>query len=346
MCNTLNMDTRTDIHRPSAIIPSDYQYVAIWTMNIQGIGDCEFIRQERKIAKAHMDRTKGEVRHYSHGSCGICGNVQAIYLVLFYHEKSNEYIVVGVDCAQKLEMEADFEGVTRFKKLCADAREQVAGKRKAIALLSDAGLIDAWEVYTTPWPVHTADCKSAGQNQYGDDNGIEFKCVCGLDERVREHDQYEERTIRDIVGKLIKYGNISDAQKVFVGKLLGNIVRRPIIKAQRAAEHEAAGPVPVGRVIISGTVTYTKEVERPVYGFSRWDSGSGYETVTKLIIRLDNGSKVYGSRFANLEKGDRVTFKATVKVSPTDTKFGFYSRPTTDVMSAADKKFVKTVAWG
>jgi hypothetical protein len=47
----------------------------------------------------------------------------------------------------------------------------------------------------------------------------------------------------------------------------------------------------------------------------------------KLLIRLDNGGKVYGSRFANLEKGDRIRFTATFEQSKDDTKFGFYSRP-------------------
>ncbi len=132
----MDTNTRTDIHRPSAIVPDDYQYVAVWTMNIQGIGDCEFIRQEREISKAHMARTAGRLVHNSHGSCGICGNQLAIYLVLFYHAKSNEYIVVGVNCAQKLDMGCDFKAVELFKHRCADAREQQAGKRKAIALLS------------------------------------------------------------------------------------------------------------------------------------------------------------------------------------------------------------------
>jgi len=57
------MKERNDIHRPSEIIPSDYQYVAVWTMNIQGMGDAEFIRREREIVKAHMERTGGKLVH-------------------------------------------------------------------------------------------------------------------------------------------------------------------------------------------------------------------------------------------------------------------------------------------
>jgi hypothetical protein len=351
---------RKDIHRPSEIIPSDYDYVAVWTMNIQGFSEAEFIIKERAICKAHMEHTGGTLRHYSNGSCGICGNVQAIYLVLFHHAKSNEYIVVGVNCAQKLEMGFDFKAMEMFKRRCADAREQQAGKRKAIALLSDAGLIDAWEVYDEKYPNHTDDCKAAGRNQFGDDNGVENACTCDIEGRVKAYGKWEERTIRDIVGKLVKFGNISEKQNAFVRSLIEKIAQRPIVEAQRQAEKDAAGPVPVGRVTMSGVVVGMQRVA--VQSFSYGDDG----VRTKLVIKLDNGSKVYGNRFANLEKGDKVEFTATVEATKDDPKFGFYSRakqmPTAEeiAQAEADKaakkeavkanretaKFMKIIAWG
>lgn len=91
---------RTDIHTPSQIIPSDYNEIAVWTMNIHGIGDAQFLLQERETIRRHMASTGGTYAHVdTTGSCQVCGNVQAIYLVLFYHEKSNTYIRVGMDCA-------------------------------------------------------------------------------------------------------------------------------------------------------------------------------------------------------------------------------------------------------
>src|SRR5208337_106414 len=304
---------------------ADYEYVAVWTMNIQGLGDCLFIRQEREICKAHMARTGGQVRHYSSGSCGICGNQLAIYLALFYHAKTNEYITVGVDCAQKLDMCGDFKAVELFKRRCADAREQQAGKRKAIALLGDAGLMDAWEVFTAEYPKHAEGCgvqhpAHAQEDYIGQE--VPGTCTCGVRKLIRDtFEAYEETTIRDIVGKLVKYGNISDNQKAFVSKLLGNIARRPIIEAQRKAEHEAAAPVQSGRLEVTGTVLAMKEVE--AYQVSRYSP----ETAWKLLIRLDDGSKVWGSRFANLNKGDRIRFTATFEPSKDDPKFGFYKRP-------------------
>lgn len=343
---------RADIHRPSVLNPADYEEVGIWTMNIQGFGDAQFILQERERIKAHMAKTGGNIRHFSNGACDICGNQLAIYLVLFYHEKSNAYITVGVDCAVKLSIAFDSRGMSIFKKKLADAREAQAGKRKAIAILSDNGVIDAWEIYSTPYPQHLDTCKAAGRNQFGDDNGVENPCTCGREGRAKDYDQFPERTIRDIVGKLVKYGNISPKQSGFVASLLKQIIERPIREAQRQAEKDAAGPVPTGRVTMRGEVVGMKEVEYE----PRYYGDSGIST--KLIIRLENGSKVFGSRFNNYKKGDQVFFTATVTASKDDAKFGFYKRPVlaktaeeiaAEVVArkqaAADAKFIKTVAW-
>lgn len=278
---------RTDIHRPSEIIAADYSYVAVWTMNIQDLGDAEFILREREIAKSHMARTGGQLQHFGNGSCSVCGNVLAIYLVLFYHAKTNTYITVGVDCAAKLDMGFDADAMKLFKRNVSNAREAQAGKRKAIAILSDLNLIDAWEI----------------SENYDTDTA-----------------KYEELTIRDIVCKLVKYGSISEKQSAFVAKLLTKIQQRPIIEAQRQAEREAAGPVPVGRVRMEGEVLSVKTVERNTYYYG--DSGLD----TKVLIKLANGSKVYGNRFANIERGDKIVFVATVEASKDDVKFGFFKR--------------------
>jgi hypothetical protein len=50
-------------------------------------------------------------------------------------------------------------------------------------------------------------------------------------------------------------------------------------------------------------------------------------TVYNLVICLDDGSKVWGRRFANLCKGDHVRFTAEVTPSRRDPTFGFYRRP-------------------
>jgi hypothetical protein len=174
----------------------------------------------------------------------------------------NTYIRVGVNCAQKLEMSLDVAAMNMFRRRLADAREAQAGKRKAIAILSDSNLIGAWEVYDAPFPTHSTECKAAGVDSFGDDNGVNHACTCDRDARWDAYNKWEERTIRDIVGKLVKYGSISEKQAQFISSLLSKIVERPIVEAQRQAEKDAAGPVPTGRVQMTGTVISVKQVER------------------------------------------------------------------------------------
>ena len=87
---------RTDTHRPSAIIPDDYEFVACECTKIEGLGDCLFIQQQREMIKAHMTRTGGTYSRHEHGgNCHICGSVNLIYSILYFHAPSNSYIRLG-----------------------------------------------------------------------------------------------------------------------------------------------------------------------------------------------------------------------------------------------------------
>jgi hypothetical protein len=308
---------RTDEHRPSAIIPEDYEFVSFDYFGGSDLGAIMALLSQREIFRAHMARTGGTYAvHQNSGSCHICG-ANALYICRWYHAKSNTYIETGEDCARKLDM--SYGDMNAFRRVVADAREAQAGKKKAIALLADAGLARVWDLYIAQYPQHAAECPAAGRDQYGDDNGATHACACDVEARRREWDHYEERTIRDIVGKLVKYGSISPAQIGFITKLLGKIEQRPIIEAQRAAEREAAAPVPTGRVRITGVVVGRKVVE------DQYDRFSGERTC--IIVKDTTGFKVYGSQFALAQVGDAVDFTATLTPSKDDPKFGFFKRP-------------------
>lgn len=311
---------RTDIHRPSTIIPSDYSYVGIEFMKIESFGDCSTIDAARAIIKAHMTSTGGTYSNHEHGgSCHVCG-ASCVYTVLFYHAKSNSYIRTGNDCAQKLDLAFDENAFKRFVEGVKGAREAQAGKKKAQAILADLGLSAAWDVYIAKYPDHTESCPVIGQDVNGDDNGAFNACTCDQITRYRAFDQFEERTIRDIVGKLVKYGSVSEKASGFIRSLLGKIDNRAALAAQRAAENESAAPAPTGRVIITGRVLALKTQDRPTY----YHGDSGVDT--KVLIQDLSGFKVWGNRFINVEKGDLVTFTATITPSDKDTKFGFFAR--------------------
>lgn len=216
---------RTDIHRPSVIIPSDYDYVAMECVKIEGDGDAAFIIAERERIQRHMERTGGTYSHHAHGgNCHVCG-AHAIYTALFHHKPTNVYVRTGTECADKMEWDSG-EGEA-FRQKVKHAMERRAGKEKARAILVSAGLSVAWDIY------------------------------CATE--TSQH--REEGIVADIVGKLVQYGSISEKQEAFLRKLVDTIARRAEIEAQRKAESEAAAPFPVteDRVSIKGKVLSVRE---------------------------------------------------------------------------------------
>lgn len=284
--------TRTDIHRPSVIIPADYDYVAVRSTKVECLGDAAFILFQREQIAQHMAMTGGDYSsHYHGGNCHICG-AHCLYQVVFHHRPTNAYICTGMDCADKLEWDAgDGE---KFRKQVKHAMERKAGKEKAAHVLAEAGLDGAWLVFAA--------------------------APAGTDRR-------EESIIRDIVGKLVHYGSISDAQMGFLRKLVDAVTDRAEIDAKRAAENEAAAPLPAaGRISIKGRIVSIKR-------------GDGiHQFGDRMIVKHASGWKVMGTLPAALDEaeiGDVVEFSATIKPSDRDPKFGFFSRPTKAQKSAA-----------
>lgn len=284
---------RKDIHRPSAINPSEYSFVAFDYIKIGGSGnilaDCAYLQEQRRIKQEHFSRTGGKYSTHEHGgNCMICGSVNAIYTATFYHEPSNTYIRAGSDCTDKLYGSAGYSDAAFniFRKNIQNALEAHAGKKKAQAILAQKDLSRCWSLYIS---------------------------------ESTEHFKYEEMTIRDIVGKLVTYGSISDKAMGYLGTLLSKIDNRTEIEAQRKAEHDAAADCPSGRIEIVGKVLTVKTPD--------WAEDSAFPVSSKILVQTDSGFKVWGSRTANFEKGQRVAFRATVTPSQDDPKFGFFKRP-------------------
>lgn len=282
---------RTDIHRPSAISPEDYEYVAQEVHRIEGMMDIAIVLQNRETINNHMKRTGGTYSGHTHGgNCMVCGSANAIYTVLFYHAKTNSYVRMGQDCAIKCEC-GSAEDFRNFREHVKAAMACKAGKAKAQLILAEAGLSKAWDIYLDPRPT-----------------GI----------KESEPIPFEEFTTVDIVGKLVQYGSLSDNQFSFLKKLVGRIDTRAERKAKQEAENAAAKPIPgEGRYEIVGTVISVKFQE------------SDFGTTLKMLVKHEDGWKVWGTVPSILEvnKGDVVKFKATVQLSKDDPKFGFFKRP-------------------
>ncbi len=130
--------TRTDIHRPAAIVPADYDFVAVRYIG-PNPGDLMSLAGDRQILADHMNRTGGKYSQHSHGgTCHVCG-AGALYLAVYHHPKTNSYICVGEDCADKLDM-AEVDAFAPVRRQVKDAKHYAAGKAKAAALLTERGL--------------------------------------------------------------------------------------------------------------------------------------------------------------------------------------------------------------
>jgi len=218
---------RTDIHRPSAIVPADYEFVACECVKMDAMGAPSFIMAYREVIRAHMASTGGTYSKHAHaGNCHICG-AHCIYTVLFYHAGTNTYIRTGTECADKL----DFMGADAFVKHAKDAMKQQAGKRKAQAILETAGLKACWDLYLTQDP-------GPGEKN-------------------------EEQTIRSITAGLVKYGKLSEKQVNFLRMLVTRMANREKMAEQRRIETMAAAdlPVSVKRVTIRGKVVALKTAD-------------------------------------------------------------------------------------
>lgn len=275
---------RTDIHRPSAINPGDYDYVGIWydPSESEVVGGSLLLRMERDDIEAHMRRTGGRWASHSHGGTCFCCGAMALYLAVFHHPGTNEYIQVGERCTEKLgkEFDQEFRSVRTAVQL---SKESIAKRNRISEFLSANNLQKAQEIYE--------------QNQ--------------------NWDTFEEKTIVDIMGKLMRWGAISPKQLEFLKTLIYRVENRAAVEAERAAEKASAQDCPSGRVDIVGTVVSTREVD------------GQYGTVLKMFLKTAEGYTLWGTvpKGLMVEKGQEVSFRATVEPSHTDPKHGFFSRP-------------------
>ena len=127
--------------------------------------------------------------------------------------------------------------------------------------------------------------------------------------------------IQDVAGRFTRFGTtkrIEGGDHGAQSKVMAAVLKAHQRDLDREAEQADAADVREGRYEIEGVVLSTKLQE------------SDYGSTWKMLVKQDDGARVWGSIPAEIDadKGDRVKFTARVKQSPRDTKFGFFSRPT------------------
>lgn len=340
--------TRTDVHRPSVIVPEDYEFVGCNSIreHIDDVGKIFELAEQRRRIEEHRAQTGGKYSgHYHGGSCHVCG-AMALDLVVWYHLPTNSYICTGEECAEKLG-DGDPIAFRAFRDGVKSALECRAGKRKARELFDAAGLIGAWDLAHSDdptgeplWKCRNCDgrgcvdceCQGVTTNTHG-------ALVAMVKAVIRCGYLDEERAakIRDFAGRVENY------QQNRAAKL-----------AQWEAEKAAAEPCPSGRQTIRGQVIKTECRE------------SQYGTQYKMTVKDNRGFIVWGSipdslnlfdvtvkaadgetwpNQETLKRGDVIEFTATVEPSDRDAKFGFHKRPTkARVISLVPRRNGETVS--
>jgi len=114
MSTTMKPSKRTDIHRPSALIPSDY--VEVIFFEGKSASDSPFTPRDPNIQVAlAMYLEHGAKIHGGMFTCDVCG-AHYIRGSLFKHVATGEIISMGHNCADKLEFLRDSNGAESLQR--------------------------------------------------------------------------------------------------------------------------------------------------------------------------------------------------------------------------------------
>ena len=313
---------RTDKFRPSVIDPTKFEFVA---MHYLGHSEeiwaaiCNEMADEAANLEAHQAAHPGYTvaGHKWVGQCDCCG-ARYLYGATFYTAESNTYISIGGTCAGKLRLgnPAAFKNFREQVNTWKIHNERVAKARKFAAEHNITAALD----------LYLSNAKA--------------------DESLSEYDRFPHNTLVDMMGKLVRWGNISEKQIAFAVKLLAQIADQPRKLAERAARDAARKPLPVTdkRVTVEGVIIsakyqeggYTSQgfyqpsaVKIVVEHADGWKvCGTAARELTDAIREFSDKSYLSGDQEAELLKGKRIRFDARLTVSDKDAKFGFFKRPT------------------
>jgi len=304
------MTTRTDIHRPSAIDPLDYDFVAAFTHD-SGMGMANMLENahQREIFQKHREMTGGTFSTHAHGgTCHICG-AWALNLAVFHHPESNKYIRTGFDCAEKM----DAGDPVLFRKIRDERTAYLrarAGKMKALGTLEERGLLEQVDTLFSDY------LREGSRHLIVQDDMIPASIPDWMKARV-ENDLF---TAADIMRKLVQYGDLSEKQWKFFSVLLTRILNaeKKAIEIMERKAKELRIPAPEGRVTVEGVIISRKGVDT-AFGFA-----------IKVAVKDPRGFTVWSTLPAAIddaEVGDTVSFDARLTRSDKDESFAFASRP-------------------
>jgi hypothetical protein len=232
--------------------------------------------------------------------CDHCG-AYIRYVAVYRHNPSSQFIATGHDCADNT-MEWDGRrslDLARQKKAMEAARKNKAEDEERRHNIEETRKL--------------------------------FPAAVDLLTNYEGHNTF----IQDVASRFTRYGTtkrITDGDYSAQEKVMMAILNAHQRDKERAEEKAQAADVPEGRMVIEGQVLSVKE----------YDGDFGEQW--KMLVKADEGWTVFGTVPRSLleipnpasdkwydrlmvERGQRVKFTATVKVSRKDRTHGYYSRP-------------------
>jgi hypothetical protein len=324
------MNQRTDIHRPSAINPADYDYVGSFIADPPYSYDGDLLCDPSELAdypQEHLDgasyyellcdaTSPDRAYPYTHSSkmvlgyrekCDHCG-ASLRYVAVYRHRPSGQFIATGHDCAdntmewsdrRSLDLARQKKAMDAARKSNAEEEERRYNIERTNALFPEAvTLLMNYE----------------GHNSF----------------------------IQDVASRFTRWGTtkrITDGDYSAQEKVMAAVLKAHVRDEQRAEEKAKAADVPEGRITVEGEVLSVKEkvdyygnFERLVMTVKADDGWVVWGTVPRALTEIKNPNAAedayYYERYRTVEKGERVEFTATIERSRKDRTFGFFKRPT------------------
>lgn len=307
--------SRTDTHAPSAFDPAEYAEVG-YIDNHPEEGGCWIDSDAHKLSEY-------DGNYVNRGRCDHCGAGPLRYAVVFRHDPTQRLVFVGERCASKLALGSRSE--YERKQLLAQAiRERQRAEWTAQAPVNAEIAAFLRAVSTTDYITFSDDSDDATIT--GRPFREAFPAVSGGTTAF----------LSSLDSKLHRYGNLSDKQVAAVAKIKARNDEWLAQRAAKTAAMEDVAPLIEGKRSIEGEIVSTKIVS------------NDYGSTLKMLVKLDDGTKVFGSVPVSIEEltyssiaadgmtvidgldlvGQRVAFNATVERSRDDQHFGFFKRPT------------------
>lgn len=301
--------SRTDPHRPGAILPGDYDYTLSYSMPGGGSNPDPPWNMEAARALCESVGWANKGRMFGHmGKCGVCG-ARYRHGDIWTHRPTGHLVHLGHECAEKYEMLADrpdWNAAMDAQKRGRRARLEAMLRNEREADFCEA---EPWALAAFRWATDLEDARTA------------FRESGRPSSEAPEGWRGRERALAiifDLRDCIRRFGDVSPKQLELLAKLWSGVwcPERPPPKRV---------PAPTGRVVIDAVCIAAKTQE-----------GYRGDLETKLTwkISTDAGEWLcWGSCFSpykdvttRIEVGQRVRFKATLQPGR-EPHFAFYKRP-------------------